>query len=246
MDNTWFHDETFWREGYRFMFSDEAFSAATKQVEQMMALTGVGAGRVLDLGCGPGRHAVPLALRGFRVTGVDASPFLLGKAQEHAKRSNVDVDYVQGDMRAFRRPDAFDLAVSMFSSFGYFADRADDRQVAVNLHDSLRSGGVALIDVMSKELTGRFWPNQITEAEGVTRVERHEIIENWTRIKSQWILIRDDSVQRFEYFVRIYSGQELCDLLRDAGFAEIVLHGDLEGQSYGPNAKRLIAVARRA
>ena len=244
--DTWFENESFWREGYRFMFSDDAFRAASDQVEQIIALTGVSVGRVLDLGCGPGRHAVPLALKGLNVTAVDASPFLLGKAKEHANRSNVAVDFVQADMRAFRRPDGFDLAVSMFSSFGYFADRADDRQVAANLHNSLRSGGLALIDVMSKELTGRFKDTWLTEAEDVTKVERHEIVDNWTRIKSEWLLIRDGSVQRFEYCVRIYSGQELSDLLRDVGFGDVVLYGDLDGRSYGPNARRLIAVGRKA
>jgi len=244
--DTWFENESFWREGYRFMFSDDAFRVATDQVEQIVALTGVSLGRVLDLCCGPGRHAVPLALKGFHVTAVDASPFLLGKAQEHANRFNVEIDFAHADMRAFRRPDAFDLAVSMSSSFGYFAHRADDRQVAANLHDSLGSGGVALIDVMSKELTGRFKDTWITEAENVMRVERHEIIDNWTRIKSEWILIRDGSVQRFEYCVRIYSGQELSDLLRDVGFGDVVLYGDLDGRSYGPSAKRLLAVARKA
>jgi SAM-dependent methyltransferase len=190
---------------------------------------------------------VPLALKGFQVTGVDASSFLLSRAHDHAVRSNVDVAFVQADMRTFSRPDAFDLAISMFSSFGYFAERADDRRVAANLHDSLRSGGALLIDVMSKELTGRFWDTRITEAESMMRVERHEIIDNWTRIKSQWILIGDDdSVQRFEYHVRIYSGQELTDLLRDAGFVDVALYGDLDGRPYGPRGTRLIALARRA
>jgi SAM-dependent methyltransferase len=217
--DTWFENESFWREGYRFMFSDDAFRAATDQAEQIVALTGMTGGRALDLGCGPGRHAVPLAVKGFHVTGVDASPFLLAKAREHADRSNAEVELVHADMRSFRRSSAFDLAISMFSSFGYFSDRADDRQVAANLHDGLCSGGVVLIDVMSKELTGRFKDTWITEAEGVTRVERHEIIDSWTKIKSEWILIRNSSVQRFEYCVRIYSGQELCDLLRDVGLA---------------------------
>lgn len=244
--DAWFENDSFWREGYRFMFSDDAFRAASDQVEQIINLTGVGVGHVLDLGCGPGRHAVPLALKGLKVTAVDASPFLLGKAKEYAKESNVTIDFVQADMRAFSRPDSFNLAVSMFSSFGYFADRSDDRRVAVNLHNSLRSGGLALIDVMSKELTGRFKDTWVTEAENVTKVERHEIIDNWTRIKSEWLLIRDGSVQRFEYCVRIYSGQELIDLLRDVGFGDVMLYGDLNGLSYGPSARRLIAVARRA
>lgn len=57
---------------------------------------------------------------------------------------------------------------------------------------------------------------------------------------------RDGSVQRFEYCVRIYSGLELSDLLRDVGFANVVLYGELDGRSYGPDARRLIAVAQKA
>jgi hypothetical protein len=58
-------------------------------------------------------------------------------------------------------------------------------------------------------------------------------------------LIRDGSVQRFNYSVRIYSGQELIDLLRGVGFDNLALYGDLDGGVYGPSAKRLIAVARK-
>ena len=57
MDQSWFQDEAFWREGYRFMFSDDAVRAAREQVDQLLALTGLENGCVLDIGCGPGRHA---------------------------------------------------------------------------------------------------------------------------------------------------------------------------------------------
>jgi len=245
MTDEWYTNEAFWREGYRFMFSDEAFAAAKDHVDLIITLAGIGAGRALDLGCGPGRHAVPLALRGFEVTGVDASPFLLGKAAEHASGAHAEIEFVRADMREFRRPDTFDLAISMFSSFGYFADEQDDLRVAENLHASLKAGGVALIDVMSKELTGRFREAAASEAEGVTRVERHEIVDDWTRINSEWILIGGNGVQRFQYSVRIYSGRELRDLLREAGFKGVRLYGDLTGRPYGPSASRLIALANK-
>jgi SAM-dependent methyltransferase len=245
MDQGWFQDESFWREGYRFMFSDDAFAVAREQVDQLLALTGLENGRVLDLGCGPGRHVIPLALKGFEVTAVDASPFLLAKAREHAHRSSAAVEFIRSDMRSFERRAAFDLALSMFSSFGYFSDPEDDRRVLVRLCQSLRPGGRALLDLMGKELTCTSWGAQVTESEGVTRVERHRIVENWTRVESEWILLAGASVQRFTFSVRIYSGQELMNLLADAGFGQVSLYGDLDGRPYGPGARRLVAVARK-
>lgn len=85
----WFQNERFWRECYGFLFPDQAFDDGRKQVGQVQALTGVEGGDALDLCCGPGRHAVPLAQRGFRVTGVDRSPFLLATAGRRASESDV-------------------------------------------------------------------------------------------------------------------------------------------------------------
>src|SRR5687767_11640881 len=129
----WFQDESFWRHGYGFMFSEDAFARAPQQVEQALALANVQeARRVLDLCCGPGRHTVPLALKGLDVTAVDLSPFLLGRAQEHAQQANVTVEFVLQDMRKFVRSNAFDVAFNLFTSFGYFDDRNDDRAVLAN------------------------------------------------------------------------------------------------------------------
>ena len=72
--SAWFEDEAFWREGYPFMFSESAFSAAQGEVEQIHALPGCAGGSVFDFGCGPGRRALPLAARGFKITSVDRLP----------------------------------------------------------------------------------------------------------------------------------------------------------------------------
>src|SRR5689334_11290336 len=98
---------------------------------------------------------------------------------------------------------------------------------------------------MSKELTGRFRDALVSEAGGVTRVERHEIVDDWTRIRSEWILIGETGVQKFRYSVRLYSGRELRDLLHAAGFEDVRLYVDLTGRSYGPSASRLVALARK-
>src|SRR5512132_403912 len=125
----WFADETFWAETYPFEFPGPVIDAGVAQVEKALTLSGIAGGEALDLGCGPGRHAIPLARRGFQVTAVDLSPFHLAKARERAEMAQVAVEFVQSDMRAFVRADAFDLAVSFFTSFGYFEDPADDLRV---------------------------------------------------------------------------------------------------------------------
>jgi ubiquinone/menaquinone biosynthesis C-methylase UbiE len=67
----------FWRELYLYIFPPERFDAAASQVEQVLALACLNGGAVLDLCCGPGRHAIEFARRSFTVTGVDRTPFLV-------------------------------------------------------------------------------------------------------------------------------------------------------------------------
>ena len=120
----WFESEDFWRDFYSYMFSGERFAAAKDEVSRVMALTGRNSGNLLDLCCGPGRHAVEFAQRGFHVTGVDRSPFLLDRAREHASQAGASVEWVMEDMRRFVRPATFDVACNLFTSFGYFFMRA--------------------------------------------------------------------------------------------------------------------------
>src|SRR5947209_11684902 len=122
----WFENDDFGRELYPFMFSDERFPATPEEVGPILALTHCNSGSVLDLCCGPGRHSVELSQRGFKVTGVDRSPFLLEKARDHAAKSGASIEWVKQDMREFVRPASFDLACCLFTSFGYFEDEQDD------------------------------------------------------------------------------------------------------------------------
>src|SRR5207248_11769432 len=101
--------------------------------------------------CGPGRHAVALAKRGFDVTGVDVSSFLLEKARKRATEGNVSVEFVLEDMRDFNRADSFDLILNIYTSFGYFKDKRDDLKVLKLVHQNLKESGVFLLEMISKE-----------------------------------------------------------------------------------------------
>lgn len=243
----WFADDRFWREMFPFMFPPSRFDGTDGEIRHLLRLVKARRGAVLDLCCGPGRHSVALAKRGFRVTGVDLSAFLLGKARRAAQRARVKIEFVRSDMRDFVRPGAFDIALSLFTSFGYFDDRSEDRQVLRQVHESLKPGGVLVLDVLSKErLTTTFQPTTSTKlADGTVLVERHEVIDDWSRIRNEWIVIRGRRATTFAFHHTIYSGQELRRLLKDAGFADVELFGHLDGRPFGYSAPRLVAVARK-
>ena len=243
----WFENESFWREMYPYMFDKQAFAAADEQVRKILKLTGVRRGAVLDLCCGPGRHSVALTKRGFQVTGVDRTRFLLNKARRHAKSARARVEFVRSDMRDFVRPDTYRLALSLFTSFGYFDDKDDDCHVLRNVFASLKPGGVCLIDVMGKERIAKILqPTHSTRyPDGTLLVHMHEIFDDWTRIRNEWILIKGNRAKRFKFHHTLYSGQELKSLMLEAGFAEVKLFGDFDGHPYGPDTPRLVAIARK-
>jgi SAM-dependent methyltransferase len=244
----WFDDEEFWRECYSFLFSPDRFSAAGEQVGQVLTLSNFSGRAVLDLCCGPGRHAIEFARRGLDVTGVDGSRFLLDLARGRASEAGLPVDWVREDMRRFIRPAAFDLACSLFTSFGYFEDEEDDLRVLRNVHASLKNGGIFVIDVISKERLARVWQSAMcTEnADGSVLVQRPQVRNDWTRIHNEWILLKDGRCRTFHFEHTIYSGRELKDRLLLCGFQQVQLFGDLQGAPYGVEAGRLIAVARKA
>jgi SAM-dependent methyltransferase len=245
-EREWFADDSIWKDLYPFHFPESAFAAAEVQVDKILRLTGISGRQVLDLCCGPGRHAVALAKRGFAVTAVDCSRFLLEHARARAREAGVPVEFVLEDMRRFSRSAAFDLIINMFTSFGYFEDRADDFRVLELVRENLRPGGVFVLEMVSKERLARvFHPTTSTELpNGDVLFEQHNIIDDWTRVRNRWTLLRAGATRTFDFTHRIYSGQEMKDLLAEARLADVSLYGDFDGNSYGLDAQRLIAVAR--
>src|SRR5512143_1228027 len=71
---------------------------------------------LVDLGCGRGRHTIPLSLKGYRVTGVDLSDVMLNIARERANRERATVEWVREDMRTFVRPGVYDACLCLFTS----------------------------------------------------------------------------------------------------------------------------------
>jgi SAM-dependent methyltransferase len=243
----WFDNDAFWRDTYPFMFPPKRFEDTPEQLKQVLALTKPKGKAVLDLCCGPGRFSIQLAKRKFKVTGVDHTKFLMDKAKARAKAKKVNIDWVFQDMRDFIRPNSFDLALSMFTSFGYFDNKSEDMLVLGNIFASLRPGGVFLIDIVSKEQLGKIFAATVSSVlpDGSKIIQRHEIIDNWTRTSNEWIIIKGEKAKSYKFHHTIYSGQELIDRMEKSGFINIRLYGNLAGDKYGYASQRLIAVGSK-
>lgn len=245
----WYERDEFWEKLLPTMFREERWDAAVGEVDALLALISLAPGAaVLDLPCGPGRHSLELARRGFRVTSVDRTAEYLDQARQRADEEGLTVEWVQSDMREFRRPEAFDAAINMFTSFGYFEDPDDDRKVVGNLLSSLRSGGVLVMDMMGKEVQARLFRNRDWHeyADGTILLEERAILPGWERTEARWIVLKDAERTEFRFSHRIYSAVELSSLLRGSGFTSVEVYGSLEGTPYDHTAKRLVVVARKA
>jgi SAM-dependent methyltransferase len=240
----WFEDEHLWRELYPYVFSAARMASAAGQVSQIVALTGITQGAVLDLCCGPGRHAVQFATLGFAVTGVDNSDFLLQRARERSG----EVEWIHADMREFHRPASFDLACNLFTSFGYFAHEEDNARALRGLFDNLRPGGTLVMDLVGREhIRHQGLEARHTHfADGAVLIQQPRARADWTHLDNEWTVARaDGSHSTYRFAHHLYSGEELQSMLKTCGFTDVQLYGDLLGSEYSAQAPRLTAMARK-
>jgi len=245
----WFDSDEFWTTFGPVLFNTQRLTAAPAEVDGFIRLCDLSPGaRVLDLCCGPGRHTLELARRGFKVTGVDRTATYLRHLSELARNEGLRVEVARRDMRDFRRPGSYDAVLNYFTSFGYFEDPRDDVRVLENIHDSLVPGGQVLLDVLGKEVLARGYVERWWKwlEPDLLLLEEREVVRDWTWIRTHWTLLREGKRQSYTMSNRLYSASELVALLKGVGFASVRIYGDLDESPYDKDAWRLIAVAEKA
>ena len=231
-----------------FISRPASLEQAAVDVESILSLTGVApSARVLDLCCGMGRHALELARRGFGVTGVDKTVSFLDQARQQAREEGLAIEFVQQDMRAFRQPNSFDLALNLNTSFGYFEDPADDLQVLRNIHASLLPGGSLVLQTIGKEVLARIYQERDwSEIEGCLFLQERRPAADWGRMNVRWIKITSGGKEEWSFTHRLFAATELAALMLEAGFQSVRTFGDLEGGPYDNTARKLVVVAQKA
>ena len=140
-----------------------SFTKGTDQeVDFLVDALGLAPGaRILDVGCGPGRHAVALARRGFEVVGVDISERFIALARQHTP-DGVALTFERADARALAYNSEFDAVISLCQgAFGLsggegVASLDPDRAVLDGIARSLRPGGRVALSAFSAYFQVRF------------------------------------------------------------------------------------------
>ncbi|NIZ19295.1 class I SAM-dependent methyltransferase [Entomospira culicis] len=245
----WFEDELFWLKYKEMMFDPDRLAATPTDVEQMIALANLPKKAVIyDHCCGFGRHALEFAKLGYAVTGVDRCTSYLDLARGKAKKRNLNVEFIEADIRSFVAPDRFDFAYNFFTSLGYIEDAEEELQALRNVYTSLKSGGSFLIDIEGKEtLAKNFCESQWFDGQdGSIMMVGARILDGWSRVENRWGYVKDGVYEETIFSHKIYSAWELGTLLNEAGFSEVEFFGSLEGTPYDQDAERLIVLAHKS
>jgi SAM-dependent methyltransferase len=185
-------------------------------------------GTLVDVCCGMGRHARALSNRGYSVIGIDRDADIISKARELADGPN----YVIADIREYRpAPGAFDVAIVMSQSFGYF-DAATNRDVLGRLAASVREGGRVILDLWNHEfLATNQGERELETASGVVRESKHL---NADRLRVQ-LDYPDGAHEEFEW--QLFTPAKMISLAQSVGLALLLSCTDFDMTSPTSPAK---------
>lgn len=226
---------------YDLLYQDKDYEAECDFLEAIFGRSELQVKTILDLGCGTGGHAIPLARRGYQVTGLDRSEEMLERARYKARSAGVDVKFVQGDIRTFDLGRTFDATVSMFSVVCYLTSNADLAAAFRSVKHHLGPGDIFVFDGWHGPgvLTDRPKPCIKVVQNGRWRVVRFTeptldvashtvdtLIKMWITEKERFLAEIDES-----HLMRFLFPQEIAYFLHVAGFRQVDLcpFMDLEG-----------------
>jgi 2-polyprenyl-3-methyl-5-hydroxy-6-metoxy-1,4-benzoquinol methylase len=203
-------------------------------------------GTVLDLACGAGRHSILFAKKGYKVTAVDLSINLLKVAKLSAEEQQVDIEFIQGDMRSFSINQKFDLVVNLFTSFGYFETDEDNFAVFTKAKDLLKPSGFFVFDYFNSHyLRNNLIPSSVDLFNG-SRIEQIRRIEGERVVKEISIRRGEGDERKYLESVRIYSKEEIVVELKNRGFEIDAVFGDFNGNPFTlESSPRIIIIARK-
>ncbi len=186
---------------------------------------------VLDLGCGTGGHAIILAKRGFKVTGIDQSEDMLNTARSNAKKAGLKIDYRRSSIQDLKLDKKFDVVIAMFAVMGYQTDNEDLALACKNAKAHLKRGGSFIFDAWNGTAVLTDPPSQVvkdlkTADKRIIRYTRPEVdmIAHTVDVNFKVLVLKNDKIiseTKEIHKMRFLFPQETKYFLQAAGFTAI-------------------------
>lgn len=192
---------------------------------------------ILDMACGQGRHLIEMGQRGnYNLFGIDRSRYLIQRAKNVSKKKGLDIQFKEGDIRKLPyATDTFEYVTILGNSFGYFEIQEDDIKILKEIFRVLKPGGKVLMDIadgsyLRANFTPRSW-EWIDKNHFVCR-ERMLAKDNERLISREVITHTEKGVIVDQFYAeRLYTCEELINLLKEAGFSDPISNGGIEPDS---------------
>lgn len=230
-----------------------------ESLDTVMRERGVGkGGRVLDLACGIGRHAVPLAKLEYVVTCVDLSPAFVEHAKEYARAEGVaeSISFLVGDARqialVLEGQAPFDATINLWTAMGYYGEDVD-REVLRQVAKFTTVGGLLLVEMANKEGILRVFQERGWAAAGDhVQLERRRFDSDRSHMVDEWTFYRREGndltlLANGTIDQRLYGSDELIELAASAGWSVEGVYGGMKLEPLDPTSPgtRMFLVASR-
>ena len=201
--------------------------------------------RILDLGCGRGRHSINLNQKGYTVKGIDLSEQAIKTAREKADELGLDdISFEVRDMRD-PLPETFDAILNLFTTFGYFESDQENARVLDSVESMLRPGGIFVLDYLNARKVRQNYreadSGQFQDIE--YRIRRY--INNDCIYKD--IVFEGGPVEgqrRYSERVKLYELDWFRKELGNRNFVIDHIYGDYKGNDFDPDSSsRLLIIS---
>ncbi|WP_274649488.1 class I SAM-dependent DNA methyltransferase [Paenibacillus humicola] len=129
---------------YDLLYKDKDYETEAGYIDRIIQSSRPGAGRLLEMGSGTGKHAALLAAQGYSVCGIEQSGDMLSIAKQREDGSSLR--FIRGDMRTVRLDERFDVVFSLFHVVNYLNRNEDLLEAFQNASAHLEEGGLFIFD----------------------------------------------------------------------------------------------------